>query len=73
MSALTFEKGSELKAILERGFAFTAIRHIVIPKSVIALKLSAFDGCMQLQTVEFQKGSRLALCEAPDSVRDVGY
>ena len=74
LASVTFEKGSMLKTIGGRVYAYNKdncrygafgaftgcpITSIEIPASVETIEVAAFQGCSQLASVTFEKGSKL--------------
>ena len=65
LQTVTFEKGSKLKTIKNGSIwsgvfeSCTSLTTIEIPASVETIGYDAFSGCTSLQTVTFEKGSKL--------------
>jgi hypothetical protein len=56
---VTFENGSRLEQIEKSAFAWTGLKSIEIPSSVVALGEQSFYGCDSLKSVTFESGSQL--------------
>jgi hypothetical protein len=57
--SVCFERGSQLKQIEFCAFGGSLLRSIVIPASVVTICDSAFTGCYDLESVVFERDSRL--------------
>jgi hypothetical protein len=59
LSSIKFESGSRLSRIEEWAFCRSGLIEIVIPSSVEFLGDECFGRCEKLQSIEFERNSRL--------------
>ncbi len=76
LSDITFAEGIALDTLCVSAFAYTQLREIRIPDSVTVIEGCCFNGCYNLERVEFGQNSRLemilhtafAFCEKLETV-----